>query len=148
MKRIITENDANGRSRIAIEESDVPPLARIWSTSATNWLGDKNQGDSEVLDFQPGSTNVRYLELPTEEVMQEFLKRGVPGLNEKGFHRTGTIDYVIVTEGTLVLELDTGSVEVNAGDIVVQRDTNHAWRNYGTKPVKAIAITVAPPKGA
>jgi hypothetical protein len=144
MKRIITENDENGRSRIAIEEKDVAPLAKIWSTSAANWLGDENAG-GEVLDFAPGSTNIRYLELPTEAVMQEFLKQGIPGLDERGFHRTGTIDYVIVTEGTITLELDEGSVEVHAGDIVVQRDTNHAWRNFGDKPVKAIAISVAPP---
>ena len=49
-----------------------------------------------------------------------------------------------VTEGTITLELDEGSVEVHAGDMVVQRDTNHAWRNFGDKPVKAIAISVAP----
>lgn len=145
MKRIITENDEKGRSRIAIEESNVAPLAKIWSTSAANWLGEENAG-GEVLDFAPGSANVRYLELPTEAVMQEYLKQGIPGLDARGFHRTGTIDYVIVTEGTITLELDEGSVEVHAGDIVVQRDTNHAWRNFGDKPVKAIAISIAPPK--
>lgn len=145
MKRIITENDENGRSRIAIEEANVAPLAKIWSTSAANWLGEENAG-GEVLDFAPGSANVRYLELPTEAVMQEYLKQGIPGLDARGFHRTGTIDYVIVTEGAITLELDEGSVEVHAGDIVVQRDTNHAWRNFGDKPVKAIAISIAPPK--
>ena len=145
MKRIITENDENGRSRVAIEESNVAPLAKIWSTSAANWLGEENAG-GEVLDFAPGSANVRYLELPTEAVMQEYLKHGIRGLDARGFHRTGTIDYVIVTEGTITLELDEGSVEVNAGDVVVQRDTNHAWRNFGDKPVKAIAISIAPPK--
>ncbi len=145
MKRIITENDEKGRSRIAIEDSNVPPLGKIWSTSAANWLGEE-KADGEVLDFAPGSTNIRYLELPTEAVMQEYLKHGIPGLDERGFHRTGTIDYVIVTEGTITLELDEGSVEVHAGDMVVQRDTNHAWRNFGETPVKAIAISVAPPK--
>ncbi len=145
MRRIITENDENGRSRIAIEDN-VPPLGKVWSTSSENWLGEENSGGG-VLDFAAGSTNIRYLELPTEAVMQEYLKRGIPGLDARGFHRTGTIDYVIVTEGTITLELEEGSVEVHAGDIVVQRDTNHAWRNFGEKPVKAIAISVAPPKG-
>jgi len=145
MKRIITENDENGRSRIAIEEANVAPLAKIWSTSAANWLGEENAA-GEVLDFAPGSANVRYLELPTEAVMQEYLKQGIPGLDARGFHRTGTIDYVIVTEGTITLELDEGSVDVHAGDIVVQRDTNHAWRNFGDRPVKAIAISIAPSK--
>ena len=145
MRRIITENDENGRSRIALEDN-VPPLGKVWSTSSDDWLGEENSG-GEVLDFAPGSTNIRYLELPTEAVMQEYLKLGIPGLDARGFHRTGTIDYVIVTEGTITLELDEGSVEVHAGDIVVQRDTNHAWRNFGEKPVKAIAISVAPPKG-
>jgi hypothetical protein len=37
-------------------------------------------------------------------------------------HRTRSIDYVIVIEG---------EVRLGAGDVVVQRGTNHAWINRG-----------------
>ena len=43
-------------------------------------------------------------------------------------HRTHSIDYGIVLEGEISLELDSGEVRhLTAGDIVVQRGTNHAW---------------------
>jgi len=45
-------------------------------------------------------------------------------------HRTQSLDYGVVLEGTVEMELDDGSVTLlKRGDIAVQRGTNHAWRN-------------------
>ncbi|EXJ69939.1 uncharacterized protein A1O5_07012 [Cladophialophora psammophila CBS 110553] len=45
-------------------------------------------------------------------------------------HRTQSLDYGVVLEGTIEMELDDGSVTLlKRGDIAVQRGTNHAWRN-------------------
>lgn len=45
-------------------------------------------------------------------------------------HRSYSIDYGIVLSGDLELELDGGDiVRLGPGDIVVQRGTNHLWRN-------------------
>ena len=44
-------------------------------------------------------------------------------------HRTRTLDYVVVIEGELVLILDDSEVILKAGDVVVQRGTDHAWEN-------------------
>jgi len=44
-------------------------------------------------------------------------------------HRTRTLDYVVVIEGELVLILDDSEVVLGAGDVVVQRGTDHAWEN-------------------
>lgn len=45
-------------------------------------------------------------------------------------HRTFSIDYGVVIAGQLELTLDGGeTVLLEAGDIVVQRGTNHLWRN-------------------
>lgn len=44
---------------------------------------------------------------------------------------TRSIDYVIVLEGEIDLLLDDGEVRLAAGDVVVQRGTNHAWINRG-----------------
>ena len=53
----------------------------------------------------------------------------LPG-GESPMHRTNSIDYGIVLSGRLELELEDGAVKPLApGDIVVQRGTNHKWRN-------------------
>ena len=48
--------------------------------------------------------------------------------------KTRTLDLCAVLEGELVLVLDTQEVGVKAGDIIVQRGTNHAWSNRSAKP--------------
>lgn len=44
-------------------------------------------------------------------------------------HRTPSLDYGIVLEGEIVLVLDQEEVPLKAGDVVVQRGSNHAWSN-------------------
>ena len=45
-------------------------------------------------------------------------------------HRTVSLDYGIVLEGEVELVLDSGEVRaMKAGDVAIQRGTNHAWRN-------------------
>jgi quercetin dioxygenase-like cupin family protein len=52
-----------------------------------------------------------------------------PG-NEAVMHRTQSLDYGVVLEGEIVMELDDGSTTtLKRGDVAVQRGTLHAWRN-------------------
>jgi|SRR5579875_1665467 quercetin dioxygenase-like cupin family protein len=51
-----------------------------------------------------------------------------PG-NKPHMHRTETIDYVIVLEGEIEMDMDQSTVKLKAGDVMVQRGTNHAWAN-------------------
>jgi quercetin dioxygenase-like cupin family protein len=45
-------------------------------------------------------------------------------------HKTISVDYGVVLEGTIELVLDSGETQVmHRGDVCVQRGTNHAWRN-------------------
>jgi hypothetical protein len=63
----------------------------------------------------------------------------VPGLAERfeaeapGMHTTDTVDYDIVLDGEIWLELDDGAeVRLEQGDVAVQCGTRHAWRNKGS----------------
>ncbi len=54
--------------------------------------------------------------------------------------RTRTLDFCMVTQGELVLVLDTQEVVLKAGDIAIQQGANHAWSNRTSGPaVVAIA---------
>ena len=51
-------------------------------------------------------------------------------------HKTNTVDYAVVYDGEMWLELDDGeTLHLKRGDVVVQNGTRHAWRNKGTEPV-------------
>jgi mannose-6-phosphate isomerase-like protein (cupin superfamily) len=57
-------------------------------------------------------------------------------------HFTETVDYVIVISGEMDMVLDTGSVTLRAGDVLVQRGTRHNWVNRGTEPCRFAAILI------
>ena len=63
-------------------------------------------------------------------------------------HRTETIDYVIVIEGEIDMDMDDSTVKLKAGDVMVQRGTNHAWANRGsTRARVAFVLIDAEPLG-
>jgi len=55
--------------------------------------------------------------------------------------KTRTLEFGIVTEGEIVLVLDTQEVTLKTGDFIVQRGTNHAWSNRTDKPATVIIAT-------
>ena len=70
-----------------------------------------------------------------------------PG-NPVAFHRTETLDYVIVLEGEIDMDLDDSSVHLKAGEILIQRGTYHAWVNRGAVRARiAVVLLDAEPLG-
>ena len=57
-------------------------------------------------------------------------------------HRTESVDYAVVLEGDVYLVLDDSEVLVSAGDVVIQRGTNHAWSNRSGKPVRMLYVLI------
>ena len=55
-------------------------------------------------------------------------------------HRTETVDYAVVLEGEITMLLDDSEIHLKAGDVVIQRGTNHAWSNRSDKPVRMLYI--------
>jgi quercetin dioxygenase-like cupin family protein len=70
-----------------------------------------------------------------------------PG-NPGRMHRTETIDYVIVISGEIDMDMDNSTVTLKAGDVMVQRGTNHAWINRGKERARlAFVLVDATPLG-
>jgi quercetin dioxygenase-like cupin family protein len=50
--------------------------------------------------------------------------------NKSMMHRTQSLDFGVVLEGQIIMELDDGSKTLmNRGDVAVQRATMHTWKN-------------------
>ena len=64
-----------------------------------------------------------------------------PG-NPAHMHRTETIDYVIVIEGEIEMDMDDSTVKLKAGDVMVQRGTNHAWANRSNARARVAFVLI------
>jgi quercetin dioxygenase-like cupin family protein len=56
-----------------------------------------------------------------------------PGVTPR-HHRTDSVDYGVILSGSIEMELDTETVKLNTGDLLVQRGTVHNWMNNSTEP--------------
>jgi naringenin degradation protein FdeH len=61
---------------------------------------------------------------------------------DPAMHRTRTIDYAVILSGEIDMLLDDSEVHLKAGDVVVQRGTNHAWVNRGSSPCQVAFILI------
>jgi quercetin dioxygenase-like cupin family protein len=76
-------------------------------------------------------------------IVMEF----APGIASE-MHRTETIDFIVMLEGEIEMDMDDSTVRLRAGDTMVQRGTNHAWVNRGKVPARmAIVLLDAKPLG-
>lgn len=64
-------------------------------------------------------------------------------LDSPGMHTTPTVDYGVVLTGKITLELDDGAtVDLKAGDTVVQHGARHAWRNPNSEPATVAFVLI------
>lgn len=138
-----------------------PMFHEIWNTRATPAPIDHASGepheDSIVLAPPKGGTRIRVLDIPPEgnklenlteeERRAHFAEIGAADVvadsgRHAFMHRTETIDYGIVLEGELVLIMDEGETTVRAGDIIIQRGTNHGWANRSEANCRIVFVLV------
>ena len=132
----------------------------VWATSAESTLPfDGEDPTPLVTDFvpAPGETRMLVLTFPPDLVfaspdfdpaaaLAENLAVS-PGLAERfepdGKHATPTIDYAIMLDGEIWLELDNGvETWLKPFDIFVQNGTRHAWRNKSDRPATFAVVLI------
>lgn len=161
-RRVVTGN-VKGKSVVQSDESllayefnSVPGYEHtlIWVNPATPDLSKEQKFDRypDSVVPGPGGTSLHFVTFPPDSVFADpsfdahaaqkealVRLRGLADHFEKedpGMHKTNTVDYSVVYDGEIWLELDDGeTLHLRRGDVVVQNGTRHAWRNKGAKPV-------------
>lgn len=153
VRRIVTGVNQNGRSCV-IEDClarKVVSRPALSVESALVWITDEtpvdlakysDPTDREIGVAPPSSGSilrvVDFLPNPERRIdNQAFLAEmglsDARGTHVDGrhpfMHRTRSLDYALVLLGEIDMLLDEGEVHVAAGDILIQRGTNHAWVN-------------------
>jgi quercetin dioxygenase-like cupin family protein len=139
LRRIVTACNAGGKSAVASDAlvESVPGrfderVARCdpWRTDSVppSLNGPDPMQAAVTVTPSPGGTIFRILEIP-------------PG-NDTTKHKTATLDYYVILEGELYMTLDEGEVLCRAGDVIVQRSTNHGWDNRSGKPARFAEVLI------
>jgi mannose-6-phosphate isomerase-like protein (cupin superfamily) len=164
IRRIVTADDAHGRSRIAedapaacIRTVDERPGYRnvnLWRTeSAPAALAapDSIADHRGILPPANGGSILRIIDFPPEVADPAERKRRIQATfgtmftdaqHDKregahpGMHRTETVDYAIILEGEIWAVMDENETLMRAGDVLIQRGTNHAWANRSRKTAR------------
>jgi mannose-6-phosphate isomerase-like protein (cupin superfamily) len=101
-----------------------------------------------VVVFPPDKTFIHNVDRAAAKA--SFAAYGSPGASTADdedpphplMHRTKTVDYGIVLEGEIWMILDKAETRLTAGDVVVQRGTNHAWANRSDAPARMCFILI------
>ena len=175
-RRIITGHDAQGRSVILSDDASphVMPIMNqsnfavtdFWKTASTpadNGTGtgkDPCSVPTQVAPPENGSV-FRVVQFPPDQewaakaaamggsvAIDETAKAAHPGgpVRHAHMHRTRSIDYAIILSGEIWAIMDEGETKMVAGDVLIQRGTNHAWANRSGAPcVVAFVLIDAKP---
>jgi quercetin dioxygenase-like cupin family protein len=146
-RRVVTGHDANKTAKVLIDgiaanDRGEPGRSRVlmWCTDAAPTEVAVGEGIEDMgarmlgTAPPPGGTRFTINDIPA----------GAPGV----MHRTETLDYCIVLAGEVDMDMDASTVHLKAGDVVIQRGTNHSWVNRGTEPARiAFVLVDAKPLG-
>ena len=126
VRRIVTSHNAAGEAIVMSDESvAVPKLDGFDARSAALWSTALVPADN-VSDMD-GASKPQGMTLVGGSVFR--LTELGPNVTSP-MHRTYSIDYVLLLRGQLEAILDGGETVCMApGDVLVQRGTNHVWRN-------------------
>ncbi|MFL6566146.1 MAG: cupin domain-containing protein [Burkholderiales bacterium] len=175
VRRVLTGHDADGRSTFIAdgeapnvkEMASMPGLALtdLWETTgapASN-AGDADAADRPVhLEPPKNGTILRIVEFPPDSAWRgsadggaAFKSIGAGHAQDRSssdpmMHKTSTVDYIIVLKGEIHAVMETGEKLLRAGDILVQRGTNHSWSVRGNEPciVAAVLVSAKPMGGS
>ncbi|WP_233859292.1 cupin domain-containing protein [Paraburkholderia sp. HD33-4] len=126
-------------------EKNPSSLSRDISVETSSWV--PSSGGSRLLKvtFPPDSVFASPEFNPA--VAGEETAAKLPGLAElferenPGVHRTPTLDYGVVLDGEIWLELDEGrETHLSTHDVVIQCATRHAWRNRSARPTTMLFV--------
>lgn len=142
IQRVVTGHDANGRAVFKSEDVTAPqPIPTgdanfllMWTTPTVP-ADNNDEADGRNRDVGTtlqGGSAFRIVDM-------------LPG-KESPMHRTNSIDYGIVLEGEIELELEDGHKRtVRKHGVIVQRGTNHLWRNTTDQITRIAFILIEAP---
>jgi quercetin dioxygenase-like cupin family protein len=148
LRRIVTGHDANGVAKVLLDA--VPTNRKIAPTgnvSTLVWSTDECPSDIAVGEAIE-DYGARILGTAPPPHGTRFAVIDFAPHTTGAVHRTNSLDYVICLFGEIEMQMDDSVVTMKAGDVMVQRGTNHGWNNRSDRTARlAFVLMDAKPIG-
>lgn len=161
IRRVVTGFSDGGESTVLFDDTPantIEPLpglifSDIWedNPSLLSKAASVDTVDRQIrLEPQPSGSIFKMVTFPPVSTFNDedwkgvYEKIGASSESNDGgsFHKTTTIDYVIVLSGEIYCVLEEGEVLLRAGDVLVQQGTNHSWQNRSDQPATIIGVMI------
>jgi quercetin dioxygenase-like cupin family protein len=141
-RRIVTGHDGDGRS--VVLSDDPTPASQTIATGVTfHPLWSTAGSPAPIRASEPAEPTARELSVTPDPQGTILHVIDMPPGSSAPLHRTSTIDYGIVLEGEVDLELDDGSrTRMSTGDVAIQRGTAHAWYNRSQGVTRLLFVQI------
>jgi quercetin dioxygenase-like cupin family protein len=142
IRRVVTGHDHNNVAKVIRDgEATNHKVGASGAQSTLIWITEGAPAEMPIgEDIE--DLGARILGTPPPINGTRFAVITFPPGNPGRMHRTETIDYVIVMQGELDMDMDDSTVKLKAGDVMVQRGTNHAWVNRGKEVARAAFVLI------
>src|SRR5882762_9053497 len=142
IRRVVTGHDADRTAKVLIDAAaSNQRISKSGGVSTLIWCTDCTPADISIGE-NAEDMGARVLGTPPPPNGTRFTVNDIPPGRIGPMHRTETIDYVIVLSGEIEMEMEDSTIKLKAGDVLVQRGTNHAWVNRGTEPARVAFILI------
>jgi len=142
IRRVVTGHDARNTAKII---RDAPATNAKYpapgAVSTMIWCTDRTPADISVGE-KIKDMGARIIGTAPPTGGSRFAVIDFPPGNKPHMHRTETVDYVIVIEGEIEMDMDGSTVKLKTGDVMVQRGTNHAWANRSDKRARVAFVLI------
>jgi quercetin dioxygenase-like cupin family protein len=142
IRRVVTGHDRDNVARVIMDGPATNAKGGAsGATSTLIWSTDSTPADIAIGE-DVEDLGARIIGTAPPAHGTRFAVITFPPGNPGRMHRTETIDYVVVMQGELDMDMDDSTVKLRAGDVMVQRGTNHAWVNRGKQIARAAFVLI------
>ncbi len=142
IRRFVTGHDAGKVAKVIMQGPATNAKHPSPGTVSTLiWLTDRTPADIATGEHVE-DLGARIIGTAPPASGTRFAVIDFPPGNAPRMHRTETIDYIIVLEGEIEMDMDASTVKMKAGDVMVQRGTNHAWANRSDKRARVAFVLI------
>ncbi|MDT7627608.1 MAG: hypothetical protein QOF99_8509 [Pseudonocardiales bacterium] len=140
IRRIVTGHDETGKA-VFVEDADSPHAQLTRGTATNNLWRYSGTPDNSGAYRDPVSGSVA-LPPPPDGAVLRIVDFPPDKDDTLDLHRTASLDFAVVLDGEIHAVLDDEETLMRAGEVLIQRGTNHAWANRSGRTCRVLFVLV------